>query len=142
MASNDVGKLEYIESITKKYDYLDVLKTLRESATKRGLGFSFRFLHDNDVNHNAKIVKLWLLYNVPNRLHTLPDSSDLNPIEHLWDLLERKIRQHYISSKDMLKSVLKDELEKISAEETTKRVNSMPKRLQEVLERRGYITSS
>ncbi|GFY23509.1 hypothetical protein TNCV_3942011 [Trichonephila clavipes] len=62
-------------------------------------------------------------------------SPDLNPVEHLWDLLERKIRQHNISSKDILKSVLKDEWEKISAEETTKLVNSMSKRLQEVLER-------
>ncbi|GFY30688.1 uncharacterized protein TNCV_3118481 [Trichonephila clavipes] len=36
----------------------------------------------------------------------------------------------------MLKSALKDEWEKISAEETTKLINSIPKRLQEVLERR------
>ncbi|GFT84124.1 transposable element Tcb1 transposase [Trichonephila clavipes] len=64
-----------------------------------------------------------------------PQSPDLNPIEHLWYLLESKICQHNISSKDMLKSVLKDQWEKISAEETTKLVNSMPKRLQEVLER-------
>ncbi|GFT65200.1 transposable element Tcb1 transposase [Trichonephila clavipes] len=80
-------------------------------------------------------------YNVPNQLHTHPQSPDLNPIEHLWDLLERKIRQHNITSKDMLKSVRKDEREKISAEETTKLVNSMPKRLQEVLERRDYPTA-
>ncbi|GFS78549.1 transposable element Tcb1 transposase [Trichonephila clavipes] len=75
-----------------------------ESATKLGLGSPFRFQHDNDPKHTAAIVKLWLLYNVPNQLHTPPQSPDLNPIEHLWDLLERKIRQHNISSKDMLKS--------------------------------------
>ncbi|GFT29211.1 transposable element Tcb1 transposase [Trichonephila clavipes] len=106
-----------------------------ESATKLSLGSSFRFQHDNDPKHTAEIVKLWLLYNVPNQLHTPLQSPDLNPIEHLWDLLECKIRQHNISSKDMLKSVLKDEWEKISAEETTKLVNSMLKRFQEVLER-------
>ncbi|GFS99637.1 transposable element Tcb1 transposase [Trichonephila clavipes] len=94
-----------------------------------------------DPKPTAEIVKLWSLYNVPNQLHTHPQSPDLNPVEHLWDLLECKIRQHNISSKDMLKSVLKDEWEKISAEETTKLNNSMPKRLQEVLERRGYPTS-
>ncbi|GFV23305.1 reverse transcriptase domain-containing protein [Trichonephila clavipes] len=53
---------------------------------------------------------------------------------------EAKIRQHTISSKDVLKSVLKDEWEKRSAEETTKLVNSMPKRLQEVLERPGQLS--
>ncbi|GFY24282.1 hypothetical protein TNCV_1013311 [Trichonephila clavipes] len=64
-----------------------------------------------------------------------------NIAEHLWDLLKPKIHQHNISSKNILKSVLQSEWEKISAEETTKPVNSMPKRLQEVLERRGYPTS-
>ncbi|GFY22734.1 hypothetical protein TNCV_2179951 [Trichonephila clavipes] len=48
-------------------------------------------------------------------------------VEHLWDFLEPKIRRHNISNKDMLKSVLKDEWEKISAEETTKIVHLMPK---------------
>ncbi|GFY09838.1 transposable element Tcb1 transposase [Trichonephila clavipes] len=107
-----------------------------ESATKLGLGSSFHFQHDNDPKHTAENVKLWLLYNVLNQQYTPPQSPDLNSIEHLWDLLESKIRQHNISSKDMLKSVLKDEWENISTEETIKLVNSKPKRLQEVLERR------
>ncbi|GFY12127.1 hypothetical protein TNCV_3096811 [Trichonephila clavipes] len=47
-----------------------------------------------------------------------PQSSDLNPTEHLRFLLERRIRQHNVSSKHMLKSVLKNQWEKISAEET------------------------
>ncbi|GFX48727.1 transposable element Tcb1 transposase [Trichonephila clavipes] len=126
MASNGVGKLEYIESIMIKYDYLDVLKKhFKESATKLCFGKSFRFQHDNDSKHTAEIGKLWLLYNVPNQLHSPPQPPHLNPIEYLWDLLEHKIRQHNISNKDMLKSVYKDEW-KISAEET-KLVNSMPK---------------
>ncbi|GFS89120.1 transposable element Tc1 transposase [Trichonephila clavipes] len=62
----------------------------------------------HDPKHTAVIVKLWLLYNVPNQLHTPPQSPDLNPVKHLWDFLERKIRQYSIPSKDMLKSVLKD----------------------------------
>ncbi|GFV70445.1 transposable element Tc1 transposase [Trichonephila clavipes] len=43
------------------------------------------------------------------------------------------IRQHNVSSKDMLKSVLKDQWEKISAEETTRFVRLMLKRLQKFL---------
>ncbi|GFV81072.1 hypothetical protein TNCV_2270561 [Trichonephila clavipes] len=68
-------------------------------------------------------------------------SPDLNPTEHLWDLLELEIRQRNISSKDMLKSVLKEEWEKISTEETTKLNNSIPKRLQKVLKRPSYPIS-
>ncbi|GFT70904.1 transposable element Tcb1 transposase [Trichonephila clavipes] len=141
MASNGVGKVEYIESIMKKYDYLCVLKNnLKESATKLGLGLSFRLQHDNNSKHATEILKLCLLYNVPNRRHMLPQSPNLNPTEHLWDLLERWIRQHNVSNKDMLKSVLEDEWEKISAEETTRLNNSTLKRLHEVLKIRGYPT--
>ncbi|GFW21220.1 transposable element Tcb2 transposase [Trichonephila clavipes] len=114
---------------------------VKENATKLGLESSFSFKHGNDPKHTAKIVKLWLLHNVVNQLHTPSRSPDLNPIEHLRDLLKRRIHQHNVSSKDMLKSVLKDEWEKIIAEETTILVNSMPKRLQEFLKRRSYPTS-
>ncbi|GFV66070.1 hypothetical protein TNCV_2891401 [Trichonephila clavipes] len=60
-----------------------------------------------------------------------PQSSDLNPTEHLCDLLKCRIRQHNVASKAMLKSVLKDQWEKISTEKTKRFVSSMPKRLQE-----------
>ncbi|GFS59159.1 hypothetical protein TNCV_70311 [Trichonephila clavipes] len=77
-------------------------------------------------------MKICLLYDVPNKLYMAPQSSDLNPTEHLSDLLERRIRQHNVNSKDMPKSVLKDQWEKISAEKTLRFVSSMTKRLQEV----------
>lgn len=142
MAASGVGNLQFIESTMDKRAYLDILKTnLKQSAAKLGLGNSYLFQQDNDPKHTADIVKLWLLYNVPKQLRTPPQSPDLNPIEHLWDLLERKIRQHAITSKTMLKEVLQAEWEKISREETMKLVHSMQKRLAEVLKRKGYPTS-
>ncbi|GFX11733.1 transposable element Tc1 transposase [Trichonephila clavipes] len=53
-----------------------------ESATKLGLGQSFRFQHDNDPKHTAENVKLWLLFNVTNQLHMTAQLSDLKPTEH------------------------------------------------------------
>ena len=104
MASNGIGNLEFIESILNKYDYLNILKrNLKQSAEKLSLEDQFYFQQDNDPKHTAEIVKLWLLYNAPKQLRTPPQSPDLNPIEHFWDLLERRIRQHTFSSKDMLK---------------------------------------
>ncbi|GFU74289.1 hypothetical protein TNCV_4168791 [Trichonephila clavipes] len=66
-----------------------------------------------------------------------PRPSKLTIRERRTDsLCKRAYKQaSSISSKDMRKSVLKDEWEKIRAEGTAKLVNSMPKRLQEVLER-------
>ncbi|GFX85844.1 transposable element Tcb1 transposase [Trichonephila clavipes] len=111
------------------------------TSAEIGLRSSFRFQHENDPKHTAEIAKLWLLYEVPNRLHILPQSPDLNPIEHVWKFLERRIRQHNIFSKNTLKRVLKGEREKLRTEETTRLVNAMPKRIQEILKTRSYSTS-
>uniref|UniRef100_A0A0A1XCS3 Transposable element Tc1 transposase n=1 Tax=Zeugodacus cucurbitae TaxID=28588 RepID=A0A0A1XCS3_ZEUCU len=106
MAAPGVG----IEHTMNKYDYLNILKSnLNESAAKLGLDGSFVFQHDNDPKHTAHIVKEWLLYRTTKQLKTPPQSLDMNPIEHLCDYLERKIRRHQITSKEYLKAALIEE---------------------------------
>ncbi|CAK9832699.1 Transposable element Tcb1 transposase [Anthophora retusa] len=141
MSGRGVGNLPFIDGTMDKWGYLNVLKeNLGQSAEKLGLQGSYYFQHDNDPKHTADIIKLWILYNIPKQLHTPPQSPDLNPIEHIWDLLEHRI-QHHITSNEMLKEVLQLEWTKISREETRKLVQSMSKRLSEVLRRKEYPTS-
>jgi len=115
MAASGVGNLVFIESTMDHKMYINILKeNLHQSATTLGLEDDFWFQQDNDPKHCAINTKLWLLYNVKNQLNSPPQSLDLNPIEHLWDLLKRRIRQHTITSKDMLKQVMVEEWNKIS----------------------------
>ncbi len=142
MAASGVGGIEFIENIMNKFVYLNILKRqMKQSADKLGLPNVFCFQQDNDPKHTAELVRLWLLYNATKQLHSPPQSPDLNPIEHLWALLERRIRTHTITSKEMLKTVILDEWSKMSAQDTRKLVHSMPKRLAEALKFRGYPTS-
>ncbi|GFT00857.1 transposable element Tcb1 transposase [Trichonephila clavipes] len=137
-----VGRLTFIDSTLNHMEYINILKeNLKQSAQDLDLGDDFWFQQDNVPKHTAHNVKLWLLYNIKNQLRSPPQSPYLNPIEHLWDLLERKTRQHHITSKEMLKRVVVTEWNTISSEETSKLVQSMPKRLTEVLRRKGYPTS-
>ncbi|GFW54741.1 transposable element Tc1 transposase [Trichonephila clavipes] len=104
MVANSVCRLTFIDSSLNHMGYINILKeNLKQSAQDLNLGDDFWFQQDNDPKHTAHNVKLWLLYNIKNQLHSPPQSPDLNPIEHLWDLLEIKIRQDHITSKEMLK---------------------------------------
>ena len=73
-------------------------------------------------------------------LITPPQSPDMNPIEHLWDHLEKRLRCHHISNKNQLKDLLLSEWLQISSEYTKKLVYSMPNRLNEVIRLKGYPT--
>ena len=120
---------------------MDILKkNLQESAEKLAIKDDFIFQQDNDPKHTARIVKEYLLYHVPRRLQTPPQSPDLNPIEHLWEKLEKNIRKYNITSKNDLICKLKEEWAKITPSDTEKLVHSMKKRLQAVIKHKGYPT--
>lgn len=141
MSTAGVGNLQIIDGIMDQKVYLNILKeNLIQSARKFGLAENFHFQQDNDPKHKAYNVRQWLIYNTPHLLETPPQSPDLNPIEHLWSILESKIRQHHIQSKNDLKRVILEEWPKITVDITKKLVYSMPNRLLEVIKLKGYPT--
>lgn len=136
-----VGNLVFIENNMDRYVYLNILKTnLKTSVAKMGLSGKWIFQQDNDPKHTSLIVKEWLLQNVPQQLHSPPQSPDLNPIENIWDELDRRIRKNKITCKKDLKKALVEEWDKIGSDETTNLISSMPKRIQAVLDANGGPT--
>lgn len=141
MSWKGVGNLCFIEGIMNAEKYIDILRrNLNDSAEKLDLMDTFIFQQDNDPKHTANKTKEWLLYNAPRQLKTPPQSPDINPIEHLWYLLDLKVRKNKISSKQQLRDVLLQEWEQIGPEITQNLVSSMPRRLQAVIDAKGMIT--
>ncbi|GFX39868.1 transposable element Tc1 transposase [Trichonephila clavipes] len=97
-------------------------------------------MQDNDPKHTAFVVEEWLLYHCRNQLNILPQSLDLNVIDHLWSHLERSVQKHQITSKEQLKTVLQEEWLNIAPETTRHLVESMPRRLEAVISAKGYAT--
>ena len=113
---------------------------MKQSAKKLGLGKELVFQHDNDPKHTSAVVKNWLRENKIETLKWPPYSPDLNPIEHMWDELERRMKKHQPKNKEELKTILHQEWIGIGKEVTEKLVDSVPNRLYECVQMKGYPT--
>jgi hypothetical protein len=86
-----VGELAIGKGIMIAKGYVNILRgNLKKSVRKLGIQDSYLFQQDNDPKRTARITREWLLYNARGLLETPPQSQDINPIENLWLLLEKK----------------------------------------------------
>ncbi|GJQ70992.1 hypothetical protein Trydic_g905 [Trypoxylus dichotomus] len=86
-----------------RWIYLELLKTnLRISAEKSHRGNCWIFQQNRDPKQTSAVVKEWLLYNAPKKFNTPSQSPDMNPVEHIWDYLEEKIRKYAATHKALL----------------------------------------
>lgn len=145
MAAAGVGNLHFIEGILNQMKYIEILRAnLLPSVDRLGLGRRWILQQDNDPKHTAHNVKHWILYNVPKTLDHPPQSPDLNPIEHIWEELDRRIRvpevRTTITDARSLRTALERAWSMIPAAVTENLVLSMPRRLQAVINANGGPT--
>ena len=67
-------------------------------------------------------------------------ASDLNPIEHLWDELERRLKKRQPKNRQELGSLLMEEWNKTEISVLEKLVDSVPSHLYECTRVKGYPT--
>ncbi len=94
------------------------------------------FQQDNAPCHKAQIISDWFLEhdNEFTLLKWPPQSPDINPIEHLWDVVEREIR--IMELRDAIMSIWT----KISEECFQHLVESIPQIIKAVLKAKGGPT--
>ncbi len=67
-------------------------------------------------------------------------SPDLSPIENIWSIIKRKIRQRRPQTLQQLETYIRQEWDQIPTPKLQKLITSFPRHLQTVLKRRGDAT--
>lgn len=103
----------------------------------------FLFQHDCAPVHKARSIKAWLDEFGVEELDWPAQSPDLNPTEHLWDELERRLRARPSSPTSVsdLTNALLDEWGKIPTDTLQNLVESLPRRVEAVIAAKGGPTS-
>ncbi|GFU89233.1 transposable element Tc3 transposase [Trichonephila clavipes] len=122
----------HVQSVTMAgHIYRDVILKQHVRLFRGAMGAEFLFMDDNARPHRANIADECLLSKDITRMDWPAYSPDLNPIEHVWDMLGRRIaaRQPPPTCLPELRRALLDEWCNIPQDQIDNLILSMPRRL-------------
>ncbi|GFU63130.1 transposable element Tcb1 transposase [Trichonephila clavipes] len=121
----------HVQSVTMTgHIYRDVILEQHVRLFRGAMGVEFLFMDDNVRPHRANIVDECLQSEDITRMDWSAYSPDLNPMEHVWDMLNRRIsaRQHLSTFLSGLRGALLDEWCNIPQDQIDNLMLSMPRR--------------
>ncbi len=98
------------------------------------------FQQDLAPAHTAKSTKSWLNDHGVGVLDCPANSPDLNPVENLWSIVKRKMRNKRPKNADELKVTVKETWASIPPQQCHKLITSMPRRIEAVFKAKGAPT--
>ena len=140
MCGSETGMMLRVETRMDRFSYLRVLEDglVPSAGAMRGLDYSF--MHDNAPCHRAHVVSDWLEEQEITILSWPAQSPDLNPIENLWDHMERQLEKMPSTTKEGLWKNLQVLWSAIPPETIQNLVSSMPRRVAAVIKAKGGHT--
>ena len=97
------------------------------------------FMGDNAPCHRSNSVRDYRNSAGIRTLDWPARSPDLNPIEHVWAIIKRRVRRHIRPGDDLnrLESLVRTEWDQLDQQVIKRLVDSMPDRIRKTIERRG-----
>ena len=106
------------------------------------VGPGFLLMHDNARPHVARVCRQYLEDEGIDTIEWPSRSPDLNPIEHLWDIMFRSIRRRQVAPQTLqeLTDALRQIWEDIPQDTIRRLIRSMPRHCQACIQARGGHT--
>uniref|UniRef100_A0A8R1IJU5 DDE_3 domain-containing protein n=1 Tax=Caenorhabditis japonica TaxID=281687 RepID=A0A8R1IJU5_CAEJA len=123
-----------------RYVYEDILKNTMRPWARANLSRSWVFQQDNDPKHTSGHVANWFRRRRVDLLEWPSQSSDLNPFEHMWEELERRLKRVRASNANQIFAQHEAAWKSIPMTVVQTLLDSMPRRCQAVIDAKGYPT--
>ncbi len=134
MSSAGVGPLCFLKSTVNAAIYQEILDHfMLPSADKLYGDAAFIFQQDLSPVHTAKGTKSWFSDHGVTVLDWPENSPDLYPIQNLWGIVKRKMRDTRPNNADDLKAAIKATWDSITPEQSHRLIASMPRRIDAVI---------
>ena len=142
MSGLGVGQVYRCKGPMRQYQYIRVLRNhmLPSATVLYGQGQAFVFQQDNAPCHKARRVCAFFERSGVEVLDWPAQSPDLNTIEHLWEVLFRKVQNKKPSNLDVPWQLLQETWVTIPADTIQHLVHSMPRRCADVIAAKGQHT--
>uniref|UniRef100_A0A8R1I4B6 G_PROTEIN_RECEP_F1_2 domain-containing protein n=2 Tax=Caenorhabditis japonica TaxID=281687 RepID=A0A8R1I4B6_CAEJA len=135
-----MGPLKRIVGTMGRYVYEDILENTMRLWARANLGRSWVFQQDNDPKHTSGHVANWFRRRRVDLLGWPSQSPDLNPIEQMWEELERRLKGVRASNANQKFAQLEAAWKSIPMTVVQTLLDSMPRRCQAVIDAKGYPT--
>uniref|UniRef100_A0A914X8X8 Transposase n=1 Tax=Plectus sambesii TaxID=2011161 RepID=A0A914X8X8_9BILA len=130
---NGPGPVHRIQGIKDGLMYKDILRDVLLPHSEDHLPLNWIFQQDNDPKHQSRLIQQWLANNHIQVLDWPSQSPDLNPIKHLWSIVQKDVQKQQPRNLNDLFRAISYSWSRISPTVRAKLVDSMPRRCAAVI---------
>ena len=134
--------LVVVDGNLAQMQYIDILRDTCLPFARAVFRDNFVLVQDNAPAHRAHRTRYFLAQEQVEVMDWPPCSPDMNPIEHLWDQMGKKLRRIEVLPRNLveLRAAVLQAWDQVDDERLGRLVDSMPRRVRALRNARGGNT--